>query len=265
MTVYDNWIRGTPELAGRIEDGSASQAGNARHHQSCSRVARQISTSSSTRLRSLLPSTIASIPLRRWTPTLMGSVTCWSMPSSRKNPASRFRAFCSIRPAKYMVIRRRRIFQLPETYRGHVSCTGPRACYDESKRYGETLCVNFAHQYDLPITMARPFNNYGPGLKISDRRVLPDFARDVFAGRDIVMLSDGSATRTFCYITDAIVGYYKILANGRKGRALQYRDRQAGSFDGPTCRERCRTGREALGLHRTRGEADQPGQGLSGR
>lgn len=104
-----------------------------------------------------------------------------------------------------------------ETYRGHVSCTGPRACYDESKRYGETLCVNFAHQYDLPITMARPFNNYGPGLKISDRRVLPDFARDVFAGRDIVMLSDGSATRTFCYITDAIVGYYKILANGRKG------------------------------------------------
>jgi nucleoside-diphosphate-sugar epimerase len=105
----------------------------------------------------------------------------------------------------------------PETYRGHVSCTGPRACYDESKRYGETLCVNFAHQYDLPITMARPFNNYGPGLKISDRRVLPDFARDVFAGRDIVMLSDGSATRTFCYITDAIVGYYKILANGRKG------------------------------------------------
>jgi nucleoside-diphosphate-sugar epimerase len=107
----------------------------------------------------------------------------------------------------------------PETYRGHVSCTGPRACYDESKRYGETLCVNFAHQYDLPITMARPFNNYGPGLKISDRRVLPDFARDVFAGRDIVMLSDGSATRTFCYITDAIVGYYKILANGRKGES----------------------------------------------
>ncbi|MFK4492316.1 NAD-dependent epimerase/dehydratase family protein [Bradyrhizobium sp. USDA 336] len=105
----------------------------------------------------------------------------------------------------------------PETYRGHVSCTGPRACYDESKRYGETLCVNFARQCDLPITMARPFNNYGPGLKISDRRVLPDFARDVFAGRDIVMLSDGSATRTFCYITDAIVGYYKILANGRKG------------------------------------------------
>lgn len=107
----------------------------------------------------------------------------------------------------------------PETYRGNVSCTGPRACYDESKRYGETLCVNFAEQHDLQITIARPFNNYGPGLKITDRRVLPDFARDVFAGRDIVMLSDGAPTRTFCYIADAIVGYYKVLVVGRKGES----------------------------------------------
>lgn len=107
----------------------------------------------------------------------------------------------------------------PETYRGNVSCTGPRACYDESKRYGETLAVNFAQQHKLPITIARPFNNYGPGLKITDRRVLPDYARDVFAGQDIVMLSDGSPTRTFCYIADAIVGYYKILARGRPGEA----------------------------------------------
>lgn len=107
----------------------------------------------------------------------------------------------------------------PETYRGNVSCTGPRACYDESKRYGETLCVNFAQQYDLPIKVARPFNNYGPGLKITDKRVLPDFARNVFTGSDIVMLSDGSPTRTFCYIADAIVGYYKILVLGRPGEA----------------------------------------------
>lgn len=107
----------------------------------------------------------------------------------------------------------------PETYRGSVSCTGPRACYDESKRYGETLCVNFTRQHDLPIKVARPFNNYGPGLKISDRRVIPDFARDILNGRDIVMLSDGSAMRTFCYSADAIVGYYKTLVNGRPGEA----------------------------------------------
>jgi len=114
-------------------------------------------------------------------------------------------------PAKYI--------PTPETFRGYVSCTGPRACYDESKRYGETLCVNFAKQYDLPVMIARPFNNYGPGLKITDRRVLPDFVRDVLAGRDIVLLSDGSPTRTFCYVADAIIGYYKILVNGRSGEA----------------------------------------------
>jgi UDP-glucuronate decarboxylase len=105
----------------------------------------------------------------------------------------------------------------PESYRGNVSCTGPRACYDESKRYGETLCVNFARVHGLPVTMARPFNNYGPGLKITDRRVIPDFARDLFAGRDLVLLSDGSPTRTFCYVTDAVVGYYRILVRGRPG------------------------------------------------
>lgn len=111
--------------------------------------------------------------------------------------------------------------QIPtsETYRGNVSCTGPRACYDESKRFGETLCVTFAEQYGVPVKSARPFNNYGPGLKITDRRVLPDFARDVLAGRDITLLSDGSPKRTFCYITDAICGYYKVLVRGRAGEA----------------------------------------------
>jgi len=107
----------------------------------------------------------------------------------------------------------------PETYRGNVSCTGPRACYDESKRYGETLCVNFAEQYGLPIKVARPFNNYGPGLKITDHRVLPDFARDVLEGRDIVMKSDGGPRRTFCYVADAVCGYYKVLVNGAPGHA----------------------------------------------
>ena len=107
----------------------------------------------------------------------------------------------------------------PETYNGNVSCTGPRACYDESKRYGETLCVNFAHQRGIPVRSARPFNNYGPGLKITDKRVIPDFARNVLDGRNIVMLSDGAPTRTFCYVADAVIGYYKVLTKGRNGDA----------------------------------------------
>ena len=104
-----------------------------------------------------------------------------------------------------------------ETYRGNVSCTGPRACYDESKRYGETLCVNFAAVHDVPVRIARPFNNYGPGLKITDGRALPDFARNVLAGNDIVLYSDGSPTRTMCYVADAVCGYLKILIRGRNG------------------------------------------------
>ncbi len=106
-----------------------------------------------------------------------------------------------------------------ESYRGNVSFTGPRACYDESKRYGETLCVNFAQQHNLPIKIARPFNNYGPGLKITDKRVLPDFARDVLNNRDIVMLSDGTPKRTFCYVADAVSGYFKVLVRGHRGEA----------------------------------------------
>lgn len=104
-----------------------------------------------------------------------------------------------------------------EDYRGLVSCTGPRACYDEAKRYGEALCANFFRQYGVPAKCARPFNNFGPGLKITDGRVIPDFARDVLAGRDIVMLSDGSATRTFCYAADSITGYIKVLVKGHGG------------------------------------------------
>lgn len=104
-----------------------------------------------------------------------------------------------------------------EEYHGNVSCTGPRACYDESKRYGETLCVNFARQYKLPIKIVRPFNAYGPGLKITDGRVHADFYRNVVAEQDIVLLSDGKPTRTFCYVSDAVIGYLKVLVNGHNG------------------------------------------------
>ena len=101
-----------------------------------------------------------------------------------------------------------------EEYRGNVSCTGPRACYDESKRFGETMCMLYAQKFDMPIGVARPFNNYGPGMRINDKRVVADFARAVVDGEDIEILSDGSPTRTFCYISDAITGYLKVLLHG---------------------------------------------------
>lgn len=102
-----------------------------------------------------------------------------------------------------------------EDYNGNVSCTGPRACYDESKRFGETMCRLFSEKHDMPIGVVRPFNNYGPGMKINDKRVPADFAKSIYENEDIVILSDGSPTRTFCYISDAITGYLKILLHGK--------------------------------------------------
>lgn len=101
-----------------------------------------------------------------------------------------------------------------EDYYGYVCATGPRACYDESKRFGETMCMLFAQKYNMPIGVARPFNNYGPGMRINDKRVPADFALAIKENRDIEILSDGSPTRTFCYIADAINGYLKILLHG---------------------------------------------------
>lgn len=103
----------------------------------------------------------------------------------------------------------------PETYNGNVSSLGPRACYDEAKRFGETICYLFNQKYGLPITVVRPFNNYGPGMRLNDKRVPADFANAICNNEDIIILSDGSPTRTFCYISDAITGYLKVLLYGK--------------------------------------------------
>jgi UDP-glucuronate decarboxylase len=102
-----------------------------------------------------------------------------------------------------------------EEYRGNVSCIGPRSCYDEAKRFGETLSYYYADIYKMPIGVARPFNNYGPGMKINDKRVPADFAKFVLNNEDIVIFSDGTPKRTFCYVADAICGYLKILTYGK--------------------------------------------------
>lgn len=105
----------------------------------------------------------------------------------------------------------------PETYRGNVDCHGPRACYDEAKRFGETMCYLFHEKYGMPITIIRPFNNFGPGMRLNDARVPADFANAVRQNKDIEMFSDGSPTRTFCYISDAITGYLKCLIHADEG------------------------------------------------
>lgn len=105
----------------------------------------------------------------------------------------------------------------PETYRGHVSSIGPRACYDESKRLGETLCVNYHKLYGLPVKIVRPFNVYGPGMRPNDYRVMPRFLTSAINGEILPIHGNGLQTRTYCYITDAIAGFFKVLLSGRDG------------------------------------------------
>ena len=98
-----------------------------------------------------------------------------------------------------------------ENYRGNVACFGPRACYDESKRFSETLCYIYAKYYKVPVIVVRPFNNYGPGLKSTDGRLPADLANSVIRNKNIKIFSNGKPTRSFCYISDAITGYLKAL------------------------------------------------------
>jgi UDP-glucuronate decarboxylase len=107
----------------------------------------------------------------------------------------------------------------PESYRGSVSCRGPRACYDESKRVGETLCYVFHEKFGTMATTIRPFNIYGPGMQESDYRVLPNFASRIKAGKSLSVYGNGSQTRTFCYITDALVGFFLTVIKGVSGEA----------------------------------------------
>lgn len=108
----------------------------------------------------------------------------------------------------------------PEDYNGNVSCTGPRACYDEAKRLGETMAVNYWRQHGLPVKIVRPFNVYGPGLRLEDKRVLPDFFMDALTKGRIAILSDGTPTRSFCYISDAITGFMGALLSEHQGEAF---------------------------------------------
>lgn len=107
----------------------------------------------------------------------------------------------------------------PEDYRGSVSCTGPRACYDESKRLAETLCSTFHRLQGTPVKIGRPFNFYGPGQRLDDGRIIPDLMSAALAGRPLVLLSDGRATRSFCYARDGISGMLRVLLSGRDGEA----------------------------------------------
>jgi UDP-glucuronate decarboxylase len=102
---------------------------------------------------------------------------------------------------------------------GYINPTNVRSCYAESKRMGENICVSYHHQYGVSAKIVRPFHTYGPKMKLDDGRVYADFVSDILKNQDICMKSDGSARRAFCYLTDATIGFFKILLNGENGEA----------------------------------------------
>ena len=106
-----------------------------------------------------------------------------------------------------------------ESYRGNVSCTGPRACYDESKRVGETLCNVYHNIKGVHTNTIRPFNVFGPGMQETDYRVLPNFASRIKGNIPLEIYGTGNQTRTFCYVTDAMEGFIRVIMNGVSGEA----------------------------------------------
>tara|TARA_B100000424_G_scaffold13816_2_gene10194 strand:- start:7131 stop:8057 length:927 start_codon:yes stop_codon:yes gene_type:complete len=100
-----------------------------------------------------------------------------------------------------------------EEYRGNVNPFGPRACYDEGKRMGETILFEYHDKYNLPICIARLFNTYGPNMNANDGRVVSNIINQCLQNKPITIYGDGSQTRSFCYVSDTVSGLIKLMNN----------------------------------------------------
>lgn len=98
-----------------------------------------------------------------------------------------------------------------ECYRGNVNTIGPRACYDEGKRFAETLCADYNRMYGSDIRIVRIFNTYGPYMNPDDGRVVSNFIVQALKGEEITIYGDGSQTRSFCYVDDLIKGFDSLM------------------------------------------------------
>lgn len=99
----------------------------------------------------------------------------------------------------------------PESYWGNVNPIGIRSCYDEGKRIGETLCMDYHRQYGTKVKVVRIFNTYGPRMAENDGRVVSNFIVQALRGENITIYGDGSQTRSFQYVTDLIEGFMKMI------------------------------------------------------
>lgn len=110
---------------------------------------------------------------------------------------------------------------------GYIDILNPRACYPESKRAAETLCASYYAQYKIETVTARLCHVYGPMITTDNSRADAQFLRNAVVGKDIVMKSAGSQTRSFCYVQDAVMGLLYILLKGTPGEAYNVANRHS--------------------------------------
>lgn len=108
---------------------------------------------------------------------------------------------------------------LDENMPGNVNILEVRNCYAESKRAGENACVCYNYQYHVPSKIIRIFHTFGPKVNLNDGRVFSDFCKNILNNENIVLKSDGSAKRSFLYVADAVIAYFKVLLDGEVATA----------------------------------------------
>ena len=111
-----------------------------------------------------------------------------------------------------------------ETYSGNVSLFGDRACYDESKRLSEVLCYEMHRLHEVNVTVIRPFNIYGPEQRLDDGRIVPSLMQTALKKAIFQVINGGTATRSYCYIRDAVAQIFWLVINGEAGQVYNIGD-----------------------------------------
>ena len=98
-----------------------------------------------------------------------------------------------------------------ESYWGNVNPIGPRAVYDEAKRFAEAITMAYHRYYSVKIRISRIFNTFGPRMRLNDGRVVPNFACQALTGKPLTIYGDGQQTRSFCYVSDLVEGLFRLM------------------------------------------------------
>lgn len=160
------------------------------------------------------PKFYAKYPAGTLLPNVLGTYNLLEL--ARKNKVEAFLFFSS--GEIYGDLLKKAIPVREDVY-GYLDPLDARSCYCESKRMGENMCSSWHMQFRVPVKIVRPFHTYGHGIDLKDGRMLADFISDVTRSRNIILKSKGDTVRTFCYIADAVAGFFTVLFKGEDGQA----------------------------------------------